>query len=87
MILLLSLETILIGCFILIPLVIIWLLLRPVFRRFEAIEKEVDKELGLKDHYSSAEELRRELERLRRMNLIDDDLFLDKEKDIRDEMP
>lgn len=84
MILLLSLETILIGCFILIPLVIIWLLLRPVFRRFEAIEKEVDKELGLKDHYSSAEELGRELERLRRMNLIDDDLFLDKEKDIRD---
>ncbi|MCQ2239837.1 MAG: hypothetical protein MJZ73_11470 [Bacteroidaceae bacterium] len=84
MILLLSLETILIGCFILIPLVIIWLLLRPVFRRFEAIEKEVDKELGLKDRYSSAEELRRELERLRRMNLIDDDLFLDKEKDIRD---
>lgn len=87
MILLLSLETILIGCFILIPLVIIWLLLRPVFRRFEAIEKEVDKELGLKDHYSSVEEMRRELERLRRMNLIDDDLFLDKEKDIRDEMP
>lgn len=84
MILLLSLETILIGCFILIPLVIIWLLLRPVFRRFEAIEKEVDKELGLKDHYSSAEEMRRDLERLRRMNLIDDDLFLDKEKDIRD---
>ena len=84
MILLLSLETILIGCFILIPLVIIWLLLRPVFRRFEAIEKEVDKELGLKDHYSSAEEMRRELERLRHMNLIDDDLFLDKEKDIRD---
>lgn len=84
MILLLSLETILIGCFILIPLVIIWLLLRPVFRRFEAIEKEVDKELGLKDHYSSVEEMRRELERLRRMNLIDDDLFLDKEKDIRD---
>lgn len=87
MILLLSLETILIGCFILIPLVIIWLLLRPVFRRFEAIEKEVDKELGLKDHYSSVEEMRRELERLRHMNLIDDDLFLDKEKDIRDEMP
>ncbi len=87
MILLLSLETILIGCFILIPLVIIWLLLRPVFRRFEAIEKEVDKELGLKDHYSSVEEMRRDLERLRRMNLIDDDLFLDKEKDIRDEMP
>lgn len=84
MILLLSLETILIGCFILIPLVIIWLLLRPVFRRFEAIEKEVDKELGLKDHYSSVEEMRRELERLRHMNLIDDDLFLDKEKDIRD---
>lgn len=84
MILLLSLETILIGCFILIPLVIIWLLLRPVFRRFEAIEKEVDKELGLKDRYSSVEEMRRELERLRRMNLIDDDLFLDKEKDIRD---
>lgn len=84
MILLLSLETILIGCFILIPLVIIALLLRPVFRRFEAIEKEVDKELGLKDRYSSAEELGRELERLRRMNLIDDDLFLDKEKDIRD---
>lgn len=84
MILLLSLETILIGCFILIPLVIIALLLRPVFRRFEAIEKEVDKELGLKDHYSSVEEMRRELERLRHMNLIDDDLFLDKEKDIRD---
>ena len=75
-----SLETYLTVGFILIPLVIIALLLRPVFKRFDAIEKEVDKELGLKDRYYSYEDLKREMERLRRLNIVDKDYSLNEDK-------
>lgn len=86
MILMASLETVITVCVFLVPLVLIVLCLRPVFKRFEAIEREVDKELGLKNCYGSVEEMKKELDRLRRLDIEEKDLSLpkDEEDDLKD---